>query len=240
MSLKPRELWRRHRGRALIAVLFVAFAAFTISKLYAASSQLDRQARVVSSLASGLSGAQSQLKQHGIAPSQPAPSQIIAAAGPPGPQGSQGPGPSDTQIAAAVTTYLQQHPIAGQPPTTDQIAAVVAVYMIQHPAASGSPGPAGAAGAAGPGPSDQQIHDAVAAWESQHSTVGPSGPSGPAGAPGPAGTAGPAGEPGPSGPAGPTGPAGNDPSGWTYKDALGVTHTCSPTTGTPPPQYSCK
>jgi hypothetical protein len=241
MSLKPRELWRRHWGRALIAVLFVAFAAFTIGKLYAASGQLDKQAKVIADLVSIGNGAQAQLKQNGLQPSQPAPSQVIGQAGPPGPAGAIGPGPSDTQVAAAVAAYLAQHPIAGQPPTTDQIAAVVGVYLAQHPAPPGSPGPAGA------GPSDAQIAAAVAVWEQGHPTVAPSGPPGPSGvgATGPQGPPGPSGvgatgPAGPQGSQGPPGASGQDPSGWTYVDALGITHTCSPTTGTPSPQYSCK
>lgn len=245
-TLKLREFGRRHWGRAVIAVLFVAFAAFTISKLYAASSQLDRQARVVSGLVSVANGAQEQLKQNGIQPSQPAPSQIIAQAGPPGPQGSQGPGPSDAQIAAAVRAYLLANPIAGQAPTTEQVAAVVAVYLAQHPATAGPTGPSG------PGPSDAQIAAAVAAWQQGHPAVAPSGPSGaagpsgpsgapgptgPSGAPGASGASGARGEPGPSGPSGPAGPA---PSGWVYVDRLGATHTCSPDTATPGPYYTCR
>lgn len=249
-TLRLRELGRRHWGRAVIAVLFVAFAAFTIGKLYAASSQLDTQAKVVSGLASGLSGAQSQLKQHGIAPSQPAPSQIIAQAGPPGPQGSQGPGPSDEQVAAAVAAYLAQHPIAGLPPTQEQVSAVVAVYMTQHPAPAGSPGPTGAAG---PGPSDTQIADAVAVWESGHpvatvtgpsGAAGPLGPQGSQGPPGPSGVGatgpqGPQGSQGQPGDPGPTGPSGPAPSGWVQVEqgVLGpTTQTCSPD---PAPHYTC-
>lgn len=244
--LKLKEFGSKQWGRVLIAFLFAAFVVFTIDKLYAASSQLDRQAKVIADLVSIGNGAQAQLKQNGLQPSQPAPSQVIAQAGPPGPAGATGPGPSDAQVAAAVQAYLQQHPIAGQPPTTDQIAAVVAVYMTQHPAPSGSPGPSGAAGS---GPSDAQIAAAVAVWEQGHPSVGPTGPAGPvgpsgpagaAGAAGPSGAAGVSGEPGPSGPAGPTGPAGSDPAGWTYKDALGVTHTCEPDSATPSPHYTCR
>jgi hypothetical protein len=237
-----KQLARAHWRRGLVAALFLAFAVFTIGKLYAATHQLDRQGKVISGLATGLSGAQSQLKQHGIQPSQPAPSQIIGQAGPPGATGATGPagpGPSDAQVAAAVQVYLLQHPIAGQPPTTEQIAAVVAVYMAQHPAPAGSPGPTGAAG---PGPSDAQIAAAVAVWESGHPTTGPSGPSGPSGPPGPSGVGatGPKGDQGSPGPSGPAGPA---PSGWQWAETPPVgnpkTHTCVPSTDGPSPYYSC-
>lgn len=225
----------------LLAALLVilGLVVYTIVNQYSLRAAQSRQDKVVAALSSNLAGAQQQLKAHGIEPSQPPPSQIIAQAGPPGPQGSQGPGPSDTQVAAAVAAYLAQHPIAGQPPTTDQIAAVVAVYMAQHPALAGSPGPSGASG---PGPSDAQIAAAVAVWESGHPTVAPSGPPGPpgpsgVGATGPAGPQGSQGEPGPSGASGPA------PSGWVYVDTPPIgnpkTHTCSPSTAGPSPYYSC-
>jgi hypothetical protein len=96
----------------------------------------------------------------------------------------------------------------------------------------GSPGPSGPAGRPG--------RDGVA---------GPTGPPGVAGSPGPkgepgesvTGPPGPRGEPGADGkdgvdgkdstvpgPQGERGPAGPPPSGWTYTDHLGVTHTCTP------------
>lgn len=197
-----KELGRRHWGRIVIVVLFTAFAAFTISKLHTASHQLDRQSKVVSDLASGLSGAQSQLKQNGIQPSQPAPSQIIAQAGPPGATGPAGP--------------------SGPPGPTGPPGA---------PGESGSPGSPGATGASGAnGASGAPGSDGPAG------PTGAAGPAGPSGAEGSPGASGASGDPGPSGPSGPSGAA---PSGWTYVDALGITHTCSPTDGTPSPQYTC-
>jgi hypothetical protein len=238
----------------LVALLVIlGLVVYTIIQLGSMRSTQAQQARVVTALSSNLAGAQDQLKAHGYQPSQPPPQQVIAQAGAPGspgPQGSQGPGPSDEQVAAAVAAYLAQHPIAGQPPTQEQVSAVVAVYMTQHPAPAGSPGPTGAAG---PGPSDTQIADAVAVWESGHpvaTVTGPSGAAGPQGSQGPPGPSGVGatgpqgsqGEPGPSGASGASGASGEPgqaPSGWTYVDALGVRHTCSPATGTPSPQYSC-
>lgn len=224
--------------------------AYTNVRLNSVHSAQARQARVVTALVSNGNAMRAQLIQNGISPSQPPPSQVVAQAGPPGPQGSQGPGPSDEQVAAAVAAYLAQHPIAGLPPTQEQVSAVVAVYMTQHPAPAGSPGPTGAAG---PGPSDTQIAAAVAVWESGHpvaTVTGPSGAAGPQGSQGPPGPSGVGatgpqgsqGEPGPSGASGASGASGEPgqaPSGWTYVDALGVRHTCSPATGTPSPQYSC-
>lgn len=225
MDLQARV--RRHwwtATRVCLAVAALVVVAVMMSKIGAASRQLDRQAKVIAGLASIGNGAQAQLKQNGIAPSQPSPAQIIAQAGPQGaqgPAGAQGPGPSDAQVQTAVQAYLTVHPIAGQPPTDVQVAAVVAVYLMQHPPAAGPSGSAGATGAQGPGPSDAQIAAAVAVWEQAHPA--PSGPQGSSGPPGPAGPSGVGqtgpqgpqgvqGSPGPSGAAGSPGPA--CPSGY--------------------------
>lgn len=226
-------------GALLVILMLLIYTITNVMELRTSESQ---QAQKVTAFSSALAGAQAQLKQHGIQPSQPAPSQIIAQIGPAGPQGVQGPGPSDAQVQAAVQAYLAAHPIAGQPPTDAQVAAVVAMYWAQHPPAAG---PAGPTGVQGPPPSDKQIADAVAAWQTAHPVVAPSGPSGPpgpsgasgapgVGATGPAGPQGSRGEPGPSGA---TGPA---PSGWEWAETPPVgnpkTHTCTPD---PAPHYSC-
>lgn len=137
--------------------------------------------------------------------------------------------------------------IPSQPPTAALVGPAGAVGAtgpagIPGPSGpSGPPGPSGSPGATGsPGaPGTVGASGASGAVGTQGPTgaQGPSGPPGPSGAQGDPGSPG---APGPSGPTGPSGPAGQDPSGWTYVDALGITHTCSPTTGTPPPQYSCK
>jgi hypothetical protein len=261
------RLWaagRRHWWTVAVAAVVAIVLAVMLVMLFqisAASRQLDDlrtqqtlQAKVVSDLSTNLAGAQEQLKQHGIKPSQPPPAQIIAQAGPPGAVGPQGPGPSDAQVQAAVQAYLSAHPIAGQPPTQDQVAAVVAVYMAQHPPAAGSPGATGAVGptgVTGPGPSDAQIAAAVAVWESAHPVVAPSGPAGPSGPQGatgpsgigqtgPAGPQGSQGVPGIPGPTGASGATGPPPAGWVYADPLGGSHTCLPDSQTPSPHYTCK
>lgn len=246
-SLK-RPTWGRVRQWVLAACGVVALAVAVYSTYYnhVASGRLNRQGRIITALSSAQDADAAQLKAHGYTPVAPPPTSVIAGAQ--GPQGPAGPGPSDEQVAAAVAAYLQQHPIAGQPPTTDQIAAVVAVYMQQRPAPAGPSGSPGAVGAQGPGPSDAQIADAVAVWEAGHpvaTVTGPQGPQGSQGPPGPAGTGatgpqGAQGSPGSQGPPGATGPA---PSGWVYVVTPPVgnpqTHTCTPTSGTPSPQYSC-
>ncbi len=121
---------RRHWWSAIIvaiATATVVVVVIMLAKLGAASQQLAQQSKAISLLSTGLSDAQGQLKANGITPKQPPPAQIIAQAGPPGPPGIQGPGPSDTQVQAAEQAYLIAHPIAGQPPTDAQVAAVVPV-----------------------------------------------------------------------------------------------------------------
>ena len=233
-----RDRWW-HVSLAVLGVCTAALVAIAITKLHTASGQLDQQGRSITAMSSALSADEGQLKAHGLTPVAPPASKLVA--GPTGPAGPQGPGPSDAQVAAAVAAYLAAHPIAGQPPTTDQIAAVVAVYLAQHPAPAGPPGPTGASG---PGPSDAQIADAVAVWESGHPTVAPSGPSGPPGPTGPSGAAGASGAPGSPGPSGPSGPTGPAPSGWAWTDRgpLGGTHSCvqaPPPSSAPSPYYSC-
>jgi len=234
-----RPSWDRIRRWTLAASGVVALAVAIYSTVYnhIASDRLNHQGQIISALSSAQNADDAQLKAHGLTPAAPPAASLIA--GPPGPQGSQGPGPSDAQVATAVAAYLQQHPIAGQPPTTDQVAAVVAVYLAQHPSA---------AGPAGPGPSDSQIQAAVAVWETAHPTVGPSGPSGPPGASGPSGppgvgATGPQGESGSPGGPGPSGPSGPAPSGWVWVETPPIgnpkTHTCVPSTAGPSPYYSC-
>jgi len=128
---------------------------------------------------------------------------------------------------------------------------------------SGVPGAVGEQGQQGPGPSQQQIADAVAAYLTLHPVPGAS-PSQVAAAvaaylvaspppPGPQGP-GPSGQqiadavasymaanPAPSGPAGKdgsNGAAGSPPAGWSF-GANGVAYDCVPDDGTPAPHYTC-
>lgn len=113
--------------------------------------------------------------------------------------------PSQAQVLAAVTAYCAgdrcRGPQGSQGATGSPGAAVTGPPGPSG--ASGGPGPSGPPGATvtgpagppGPGPTVQQIADAVAAWCSAHG--------------GCAGPAGPSGEAGPAGPPGPTGPTGN-------------------------------
>lgn len=248
MTTAARRYWFR-AGVAAIAAAAIGLLVFMLVELGVASRQLNdlrsqqaQQSNAVSLLSSNLADAQSQLKQHGITPTQPPPAQIIAQAGPPGaqgPAGVQGPGPTDAQIAAAVAAYMSTHPAppgaTGPGPSLDQITVAVTAYLKANPPA---PGPTGATG---PGPSDSQVADAVAVYMASHpAPAGPAGPAGPSGSPGKDGAQGSQGVPGSSGPAGPVGPA--CPSGYQLtpekvngNDALVCEQSPSPSPSSPAP-----
>lgn len=164
------------RGRVLAAtgtalgLAVVMLLAFLILELGRASDQIgaldtsDRSRdRAIAALASGDSQLRSQVLKLGGTPNVPPPQVIVSSI--PGATGQQGPGPSDTQVAAAVTAYLTAHPVPGV--STAQIAAAVTAYLVASPPPSGP---------AGPGPSDQQVANAVALYMAAHPA--PSGPPG--------------------------------------------------------------
>jgi hypothetical protein len=111
-----------------------------------------------------------------------------------GPQGDTGPGPSDAQVALAITGYCQNH-TCGTPPTAQDVAAAVVAYCVSHGGCAGPAGAAGPSGSVGPSgasgqdASPQQIAAAVQSYCSANN-----------------GCQGPTGTTGPTGPAGPTGP----------------------------------
>lgn len=160
---------RRHWWNAVVAVLVAIVGivlAFMLAELGAASQQLQglrqqqtRQAQTISDLSVNLTGAQEQLKQHGISPSQPAPQQIIeriqagpaGAAGPSGAPGAPGPtGPAGPQGSAGAAGPTGAEGAAGPAGAEGQ---------------PGPPGPSGPAGEQGPPGSQGQ--------------TGPTGPAGP-------------------------------------------------------------
>lgn len=120
-----------------------------------------------------------------------------------GDQGDQGPGPTEAQVANAVTDYCAKHDGCKGGPTQAQVAAAVLTYckgdQCDGPAgkpgedATGKPGASGSPGASGePGraPTADEISDAVAAYCATGACTGPkgdvgdTGPAGPAGQPG--------------------------------------------------------
>jgi len=227
------RLARRHGWPALVAVLVLLGFALLLAMLFTTldqrtrlnevSAQSSAQSRTIGGLAAGLTTTRRQLEAHGISPSAPPPASIIAQAGPAGPQGEQGPGPSDAQVQLAVDGYL-----AANPPTpavsSVALATAVAAYLALHP-----PEP-------GPPPSNAQVATAVAAYMAVHPA-----PSGAPGSPGPQGSpgVGETGPPGAQGPAGRDGAPGGPPAGWTWTDPSGNTYDCAQDGQTPAPHYTC-
>jgi len=116
-----------------------------------------------------------------------------------GARGTRGPGPTQAQIDAAVNDYCSFRNDCIGIPSRAQVAAAVRAFCSAGACRgtrgargpSGSPGASGAAGDTGPGPSDQEISDAVTAYCAAHGNcTGPAGPKGDTGDPGAAGAAG--------------------------------------------------
>lgn len=91
---------------------------------------------------------------------------IIAVADLIGPQGDDGPGPTDDQVQVAVDDYLQANPPAnGQNATDAQVSTAVAAYLMVHPPADGEPGEPGDPGQDA---TDAQVASAVATYLMAH------------------------------------------------------------------------
>jgi hypothetical protein len=205
-----------------LVLAVVMLLVFLILELGRASNQIQglnqgdqSRDRAITALAGEVDTARAQIKALGGTPNVPPPQVVISGAA--GPQGLQGPGPSDAQVQAAVDVYLGQHPPSGTVPTA-VVDAAVTVYLTAHPPAPGPP------------PSDAQVAAAVAAYMAANPA--PSGPPGPQGQPG-VGQTGPAGAPGKDG------APGSPPAGWTWTDPSGTTYNCVPDGQTPAPHYTC-
>ena len=231
--LRVRTFVGDHGGPVLLAaaaLLVTGVIVFMLLVLMGLREQLHAQsvadaaqqqstATTISNLSAGLSTTEQQLKSHGITPAAPPPAQLMA--GPPGPAGATGPGPSDAQVQASVDTYLVEHPPAGTVPESSIVDAVDAYLVVNPPAP----------GATGPGPTQQQIASAVATYMSANPA--------PAGPPGAQGQVGPAGPQGVAGASGSPGAPGPDPAGWTWTDPAGITYNCVEDSQTPAPHYTC-
>lgn len=134
-----------------------------------------------------------------VPPAEPTSPGVQVVPGEQGRPGERGPGPTDTQVRAAVADYFAANPPQpGRTPTDVEVAAAVAAYCNARggcrgpggvPGAAGQDGqdgdtvvgPQGPAGAQGPGPTQEQVAAEVAAFCSTGACVGPTGPQGPAG-----------------------------------------------------------
>lgn len=152
----------------------------------------------VDALATALTHEQSAAQERGLPTVAPPPASIIAhPSSVPTALSSPLP-PTDAQVQAAVSAYFVVHPPVAPGPDLATVQKFVDAYLAEHPpspgpsgipgpsgspgvsgapGASGPPGPTGPAGPpgpsgqpgpAGPGPTDRQVADAVAAWMAAH------------------------------------------------------------------------
>jgi len=152
------RLWSVLLG--LLAASAVALGLFLMVKVSSASSQLDAlrtqqsaQSQVIGDLSSGLSTAESQLKDHGIKPLAPPPQQIIekGQAGPAGVQGAQGPAglPGPPGLSGVPGSAGPSGP-SGPPGPSGASGAPGADGAAGPPGPAGPPGAPGANGSPGP------------------------------------------------------------------------------------------
>lgn len=142
--------------------------------------------------------------------------------------------PTAAQIRAAVTSYLTANPPApGRPPTKNEIDLAVAAYLSDNPppagpsgtnganGANGADGQDGQPGAPGPGPTDEQVLEAVSAYCASND--------------------GCRGTKGADGSDGEDGNPGQPPFSWTYV-SLGREYVCSRVADfdASKPQYTCE
>lgn len=210
-NLPPNRSRRNRRTQwglfstAAVAVLLGVSALLWALHAGDQADNADSHAAAASSAAvanqAGLSKANDRIESLGGTP-VPTPTQI------PGSVGQRGPGPTDTEIADAVTLYCDRHSGCVGTPSQAQVLAAVTAFCAAdacrgakgssgspgasgasgdpgHAGVSGQPGQTGDQGQSGPGPTDDQIASAVAVYCSGHNDcTGPAGPKGDTGATG--------------------------------------------------------
>lgn len=154
------------------------------------SGELDKALSTVNALASALDTQRAASAAQGDQPVTPPASAIIGNSpliitGERGPEGKPGPGPTDAQVAMAVSLWMAQYPPStGRPPTVDEIAGAVAGWCKVH---GDCVGPRGSDGRDAEPVTAGQIASAVAGYcDARGGCAGPSGPMGGLGPQGPA------------------------------------------------------
>lgn len=138
---------RRLGDWAVVAVsILVAIAlGWTVTRVQQQVVRNDRQSEQIDALAAALAAEQDAAEDRGQTPVTPDPSDLLddpEFEPKPGPSGPPGPGPSDTQVYAAVSAYFMAHPVQdGEDASPAAIAAAVGNYLAENPPAQGEPGP---------------------------------------------------------------------------------------------------
>lgn len=154
---------RLPRRRVVIVAVSLLLCAFvfgwTVVQVQQQVDENAHQSEQIDALAAALAAEQEAAEDRGETPVAPDPSELLddpSYEPEPGPQGDPGPGPSDTQVYAAVAAYFTAHPVEdGEDASPAAIAAAVANYLAENPPEKGDPGSP---------PSGQQVADAVEAY----------------------------------------------------------------------------
>jgi hypothetical protein len=149
---------RRLGDWAVVAVsLLLAVAlGWTVTQVQQQGDANAHQSEQIDALAAALAAEQDAAEERGETPVAPDPQDLLEDpefTPEPGPQGEPGPGPSDSQVYAAVSAFFTAHPVEdGEDAAPADIAAAVGNYLTEHPPEQGDPGPP---------PSGQQVAAAV-------------------------------------------------------------------------------
>jgi hypothetical protein len=164
------RIMKSRLGDWAVALISAAFAVVLGVLIH----QVDVMRQQLTAVTAALEDEQSNVEDLGGEPVAPDAEDLLAnpeyapVPGPQGEQGEQGPGPTASQVYAAVAAYFTAHPVRdGEDASPAAIAAAVANYLTEHPPAQGDPGPP---------PSGDQVAAAVEAYLIEHPP--PAGPPG--------------------------------------------------------------
>jgi len=148
------------RHRVVIVAVSLLLCAFVLGWMVVqVQQQVDEnshQSEQIDALAAALAAEQEAAEDRGETPVAPDPEDLLDDPEYSPEPGPPGPGPSDTQVYAAVSSYFDAHPVEdGEDASPAAIAAAVGNYLTEHPPEQGDPGPP---------PSGQQVAAAVEAY----------------------------------------------------------------------------
>jgi len=149
---------KRRLGDWAVALVSAAFAVVLGVLIH----QVDIMRQQITALDAALGDEQANVEDLGGEPVAPDAEELLddpEYSPLPGPKGDPGPGPSDTQVYAAVASYFTAHPVEdgedGANASPAAIAAAVGNYLAEHPPEQGDPGPP---------PTGEQVAAAVEAY----------------------------------------------------------------------------
>lgn len=173
---------RRNAGVVALSVVFIVLAVFVVSAVN--DLKRDNQALRQDSQSLRRDGLALADQVRGLG-ATPVVTPQPGATGATGATGKRGVGPTQAQVAAAVSEYLRAHPPPrGRAPTMAELLTAVTGYLQEHPPAAGPSGAAGQDGTNGrdgvdgkdgPPPTAEQIRAAVEEYLAAHPLACPNG-----------------------------------------------------------------